>query len=51
MTQHEKVKIVVKMLKKRFPALTSLEATHVAYTVIEALDKVEAEEQLEKKNE
>jgi len=38
MTQHEKVKIVARILVKRFPPLTRMGAIHVAYLIIEALD-------------
>jgi hypothetical protein len=48
LTQAQKVKIVVKILRKKNPALTALEATHVAFLVVESLEKAESEAMLEK---
>ena len=40
MAQAGKVKIVAKVLKKRFKELSAMEAIHIAYEIIEALEKV-----------
>lgn len=39
MTQSEKVKVVVKILKKRFNNLTAEEVVHIAFQIVEALDE------------
>lgn len=38
MTQSEKVKVVAKILKKRYPDTTHEEAVFTAWLVVEALD-------------
>lgn len=45
MTQEQKVKIVVKALRKKFPSLSAIEATYAAYTIIEALEKAETKDE------
>lgn len=39
MTQSEKVKAVAKILKKRFPNLTTEETIHVAFQIVETLEE------------
>ena len=39
MTQSEKVKVVAKILKKRFPNLTTEETIHLAFQLVEAIDE------------
>jgi len=39
MTQSEKVKSVAKILKKRFPNLTTEEKIHIAFQIVETLDE------------
>lgn len=40
MTQSEKVTIVAKILKKRFPNLTTEETIHISFLIVEKLDEV-----------
>lgn len=39
MTQSEKVKVVAKILKKRFNNLTAEELIHISFSIVEALDE------------
>jgi hypothetical protein len=39
MTQSEKVKLVAKILKTRFPNLTVEETIDIAFKIVEALDE------------
>lgn len=39
MTQSEKVKVVAKLLKKRFNNLTAEELIHISFEIVEALDE------------
>ena len=40
MAQAGPVKIVAKILKKRFKELSAMEAIHISYEIMEALEKV-----------
>lgn len=51
MTNPEKVKIVAKILRKKFSSVSALEATHVAYTIVEALEKIIDKDKVEAGNE
>lgn len=37
--QSERVKVVARILKKKFTDLTNTEAIHIGYLIVEALDK------------
>jgi hypothetical protein len=39
MTQSEKVKIVTKILKRRFNNLTAEELIHISFQIVESLDE------------
>ena len=39
MTHSEKTKQVARILKKRIPSLSSEEAVHIAYVIVESLEK------------
>ena len=39
MAQAGKVKIIARILKKRFKELSAMEAVHIGYQIVEALEK------------
>lgn len=52
MTIHQRVKVVAKILKKRFQGeLTDTEAIYISYKIVEALDKPKTKVTEEKENE
>lgn len=46
MLPSQKVKLLVRILRKRLPTLGALEATYIAYQIVEALDKADSKSQV-----